>query len=124
MEIKNFFFDSYAIIEIVKGNPKYIKYIDTEIILTEFNLPEITSSILNDFGEEKAREAYQKFSECTVQISEEVLIEALKFRKENKKRELSYTDCIGYIYAKKHKLLFLTGDEQFKDKENVEFVKK
>jgi len=32
-------------------------------------------------------------------------------------------DCIGYIIAKKSGVQFLTGDEHFKDFENVEFVK-
>ena len=56
-------------------------------------------------------------------ISEDVLKEAIKFRKKNKSKNLSYTDCIGYIYALKNNLMFLTGDKEFKDLKNVEFVK-
>jgi predicted nucleic acid-binding protein len=47
----------------------------------------------------------------------------MKFRKKNKKRNLSYADCIGYIYALKNNLIFLTGDKEFEDLKNVEFVK-
>jgi len=45
----------------------------------------------------------------------------MKYKFKNQK--LSFIDCIGYILAKKHKAKFLTGDEKFKGKENVEFVK-
>ena len=48
----------------------------------------------------------------------------MKFRLKNKKMDLSYADCIGYIYACENNLKFLTGDEKFKDMDNVEFVKK
>lgn len=119
-----YFFDNYALIEITKCNPKYVQYLDSQVIITIFNLIEFTYSVLMDYNEEKAREICKKFKECVVEINEEIIIEALKFRKENHRRNLSYADCIGYIYAKKNHLLFLTGDEQFKNLPNVEFVKK
>lgn len=56
-------------------------------------------------------------------IDDEVLKEAVKFRKNNKKRDLSYADCIGYIYSKLNGIKFLTGDRQFSDMQFVEFVK-
>ena len=53
--------------------------------------------------------------------------EARSFFQQNKfkfkKEKLSYIDCLGYEVAKKLKIKFLTGDEGFRDKENVEFVK-
>jgi len=37
------FFDTYALVEIAKGNQRYKKYWDTErIILTQLNLIELT----------------------------------------------------------------------------------
>ena len=33
------------------------------------------------------------------------------------------TDCIGYIMAKKLNIKFLTGDKEFENFLNVEFVK-
>ena len=50
----NYFFDTYAIIEIIKQNPNYRIYINEEATITIFNLAEIYWSVLNDFGEEKA----------------------------------------------------------------------
>ena len=51
------------------------------------------------------------------------LKESIKFRKEQKKKDLSYTDCIGYIYAARNNMKFLTGDKEFEGMKNVEFVK-
>ena len=46
-----------------------------------------------------------------------------KLRLKHKKRDLSMTDCIGYAIAKRLGIKFLTGDKEFKDFENVEFIK-
>ncbi len=120
----NFFFDSYAIIEIIKENPKYKIYVNEEVVISLFNLAEIYWSVLNDFGEQKAEEIYSKFRNNVEDIDDETLKEAIKFRKQHKKKDLSYTDCIGYIYAKRNNLKFLTGDSKFEDLPFVEFVKK
>jgi len=45
----------------------------------------------------------------------------LELRK--KKLDLSYADAIGYAVSLRLMLMFLTGDEAFKNLENVEFVK-
>ena len=42
----------------------------------------------------------------------------------SKNKQLSIPDAIGYIIAKKLNIKFLTGDERFRNFENVEFVKK
>lgn len=47
-------------------------------------------------------------------------LNAMKLKLKNK--NLSYTDCIGYIFAIKNNLKFLTGDKKFNDMPNVEFV--
>ena len=118
-----YFFDTYAIIEILKQNSNYEKYKEEKATLTVFNLAEIYWSCLHDFNEQELNEIYNKYKEAVVEIEDDTLKEAMKFRKEHKKKDLSYTDCIGYIYAKKHNMKFLTGDKEFTKLENVEFVK-
>ena len=81
---------------------------------------------MHEYTEDKAEEIYNKYSQCVVEISDEMLKEAIKFRKANKKKkkkDLSYTDCIGYVYAMKNNMIFLTGDKEFLGMKNVEFVK-
>src|SRR3989338_340161 len=119
----SYFFDSYAIIELIKGNPNYARFIKEEVTITIFNLVEIYYSALNDMNEESAEIIYEKYKNAVVKINDEILKEAMKFRKKNKSRNLSYPDCIGYVYAIKNKVKFLTGDKEFKDLGNVEFVK-
>ncbi len=119
----NYFFDSYAIIELVSGNLVYAKFAEEPVTITIFNLAEIYYSALNNTDESKAEEIYEKYKWCVVEVSDEVLKESMKFRKKNKKRNLSYSDCIGYISALKNNLRFLTGDKEFKNLDNVEFVK-
>ena len=116
-----YFFDTYALIEITKNNPNYVKYSDEIVSTTMFNLVELYYSILRDFGQEKAKDVYFKFKECTIQANDNIIFEAMKLKLSNKK--LSYVDCIGYCCALKGSMNFLTGDKEFKDMQSVEFVK-
>ncbi|MBS3092512.1 PIN domain-containing protein [Candidatus Pacearchaeota archaeon] len=121
--IKIYFWDTYAIIELLRGNPNYSKYFNEEVTITIFNLAEIYWSALNDLVLGNPEEIYEKYSQCVVEIPDETLKEAIKFRKANKKKDLSYTDCIGYVYALKHNMVFLIRDKEFQSMKNVEFAK-
>lgn len=118
-----FFFDTYAVIELIEGNKSYVPYRGCETSLTIFNLAEIYWVILNRLGRQEANEVFRKYRPAVVEVDDATLKEAIEFRKSHKKRDLSYTDCIGYIYAKRHRMKFLTGDKEFTDLPNVEFVK-
>ncbi|MBS3074534.1 hypothetical protein J4447_03720 [Candidatus Pacearchaeota archaeon] len=123
MGLNKYFFDSYALIEMYKGNSNYAQYVQEDVTITIFNLAEIYYSILNGFSESVADIIHEKYKNNVSKISEKILKTAMKFRKENKKKNLSYADCIGYIYALKNNLVFLTGDKEFEGMKNVEFVK-
>ena len=122
MEI-SYFFDSYAIIELIKGNPLYIKFNESAVVITMLNLVEVINSIYKDFGEEMARGVFMKFKDCVQDIDEEIIMESIKLKSKYKKRFLSYADCVGYAFAKNNNLRFLTGDKEFSDLDNVEYVK-
>jgi len=124
MGIKKFFWDSYAVIETIKGNSNYNPYINEEVIITIFNLTEIYFSALKDLGETVAEKIYQQYSPSVTEVPETVIKKAMKFKLKNKDKNLSYTDCIGYLYAIENDMIFLTGDKEFENLENVEFVKK
>ena len=121
--IKKYFFDTYAVIEIASGSPLYARFVNEVPSMTIFNLVEIYYSALNNLDEQKADEIYEKYSCCVVRVTDEIIKEAMKFRKKNKKRDLSYADCVGYICALKNDLIFLTGDKEFENFDNVEFIK-
>ena len=123
MEEVAFFFDTYAVIELIEGNPNYSQYVEQPATITIFNLAEIYWTVLNKLGEEQAEQTYAAYQGAVVDIDDETLKEAIKFRKQYKKRDVSYSDSIGYIYAKRHGMKFLTGDKEFADLPGVEFVK-
>ena len=118
-----YFFDTYAIIEILKANPNYMPFVESYAVLTKLNLFEVYYIVLRDFGEEKAIETFNRYYPSAIDYGHAVIQGAAKFRLENAKRYLSMTDCIGYTIAKKIKIKFLTGDKEFKNRENIEFVK-
>lgn len=119
----DYFFDSYALVEIVKGNPSFIGYANAPIFITLFNLVEVVNSVFLDYGEQKASETHERFKACVQEIDWKIIKEAIQLKQKYKKRNVSYADCIGYAFANQHGLRFLTGDKEFRDLPNVEFVK-
>jgi len=123
MEV-TYFFDTYALFEVFHDNKNYLNYSkDVSLITTRLNLIELHYAILRLYGKDKAEKAFEFFKGFCIDFDDEVIKEANRFRLRNYKRDLSYIDCLGYILAGKFNARFLTGDKQFKDFDNVEFVK-
>jgi len=122
--MKSYFFDSYAIIELIKGNEKYNFVQENIIITSSMNLAEVYYALLIIENKEIADKIINSLNVELIEISSEIALKSALFRFENKKSKLSYIDCIGYMLAKENNLLFLTGDKEFENFPNVEFVKK
>jgi hypothetical protein len=120
---ETYFFDTYAIIEILKGNLNYKKYVESKSIISVFNLTELHLQITREFGEELASKILEEYSSCVIDFNLEDIKETTNMKIKYAKRRMSIPDVVGYIIAKRLGIKFLTGDEQFKDLENVEFVK-
>lgn len=118
-----FFFDTYAFFEIMQGNKNYAPYKKCSIITTRLNLMELHYGLLRLYGKKNADTYYDRLLEFTVFFDDATVKKAslLKFFK--KKKNLSYVDCIGYVLAQRMDVKFLTGDRQFADMENVEWVR-
>jgi predicted nucleic acid-binding protein len=123
MGLKEYFFDTYAAIELMKQNQSYSKYLDSKIRITFLNLLEITYITMINFGVKESELAYSKFKEFVVDVPDEVVMLAIEFRAQNKRKSLSYADCLGYMFARYNNLIFLTGDDAFDGMPAVEFVK-
>lgn len=119
----NYFFDTYALIELTKNNPNYAAFLEEPVTTTRFNLAELFYIILAELGAGRAKAEFQKFRDFEAEVPDGILFEAMKFRLANKKKGFSYADAIGYIFTLENKLKFLTGDDAFKNMDNVEFVK-
>lgn len=118
-----FFFDSYALIEIFRGNENYAKYLDALFFVTKLNLFEYHQFLLKVIGKDFADSEIEKFSLHLKLFDLAVIKKASAFRDANKIRSISMTDAIGYVFSLENGLVFLTGDRQFIGMKNVEFVK-
>ena len=123
MSIKTFFCDTYALVEIIKGNKNYSRYTDFILVTSELNLMEIYYSLLRDFGKSMADKYFAEWEDSAVILPKSMIMAAMELKYLHKKEKLSYIDCMGYMYAMANEVLFLTGDIKFENKIGVEFVK-
>lgn len=119
----DFFYDTYAIISLIEGNENYNKYKSGIITTSILNFAELYNIFLRNQGKQTADYWAKKLNFNLFEIDKDSISKAVKLRFDNKKENLSLTDCVGYILALKNNIKFLTGDEKFEDKKNVEFVK-
>lgn len=121
---KTLFFDTYALIEIYKGSQNYEKYKEgIRILLNKLNLLEFAYFLTREGKESEIKKFFGKLMKYNVDYDEEILVKAAEMKFKFLKQRLSFIDCIGYILAQKNNARFLTGDERFRGKDNVEFVK-
>lgn len=121
-----FFADTYALVEILKGNPNYEGYSERSLITTEFNIFELAYAIYRDFGDDAMNRLVLVRDEIEIMhVRDEDYIEASKIRLLTKKesKNLSLIDSLGYGCAKRLGIKFLTGDHEFEYMEYVEYVK-
>ena len=107
----------------MKRNTNYERFKDFNIITSVMNIGEIYNIILREKGKKTADEWFESFSFELLEISPEIMIKSVYFRHINKDKNISSTDAVGYILSLKHNFKFLTGDKQFENLPNVEFVK-
>ena len=120
--ISKYVFDTYAIMEIIDGNENYDLFTNAEIIINNFIFAELCYGLYRD-RDKNAREHLDKYSKSISSVKPEWIEEAMQFMLKWKDRNVSITDCVSYIMAKKIGIRFLTGDKEFEGLENVEFVK-
>ena len=119
------FLDTYAIFELIRGHNNYAPYkTGYSFVTTRFNLMELYYNLLLDGAtKEKAKEYFDRFIQFVVPVDDDTLLESLNKRSEHRKKKMSYFDWIGYTTALRLGVRFLTGDEDFRGFEQVEFVK-
>jgi len=116
--------DTYALIEIYLGNEKFAQYLNVDFVLNDFTLAEFYGVLLKEYGEGEAELWLKKLERYSLQVSRKILIEAVKFRHEHKKQNVSFFDAVGYTFSVKNGYYFVTGDKEFENLPNVEFKKK
>ncbi len=116
--------DTYALIEIAKGNPKFAEYLNSQFIICNLTLAEFYGVLLREEGEKVADYWLKKLENYAFSVDLDSLIDAIKFRQEHKKSDISFFDAAGYIFSLKNRYPFVTGDKEFEGFSNVEFKKK
>ena len=117
-----FVFDTYAILEIISGNENYKSYLNSRIIINNFIFAELCYKLFREKAP-KAEEYIKKYSKFIQSVNPDTIKEAMLFRINNKSKNLSMADCISYIMSLRLQIKFLTGDKEFENLNNVEFVK-
>ena len=118
-----YFLDSYAIMELIKGNKAYLPYLEVEFVTTIMNLYEVYYNLLKVSSEEEAYRRFMEFRDAVIEVRDEHIFLASKFRMKNSTKDISYIDSLGYAIAMTGRLRFLTGDKAFEQMKNVAFVK-
>ena len=118
-----YFFDSYALIELIKNKPSFDRFRDVVIVTGALNIAETHFVFLSLLPESKVNEVIRSLNVVLIEPDKETAIAASLFRFHNKKLKMSYADCLGYCTALAHNLKFVTGDDAFRNFESVEFVK-
>ncbi len=120
-----YFFDTYALIEIIKGNQDYGDYANQRFITTRLNLMELYYNLMRLFDEKKAEHFFNIFLPSCVPVGNDTIKAAMRFRLQQRKQRnlISYIDCVGYFVALKNNIRLLTGEKHFIGLRNVEFIK-
>ena len=118
-----YFFDTYAIIEVLKGNPNYAHYEDFIFIVTHLNIGELYLYFLRANDRAEAEKRLNEISFNILPLTTKLTKSAVEFKHVHRAKKLSWADCIGYATAQQFSMKFLTGDSQFKGLPSVEFVK-
>lgn len=117
------FFDSYALVEMLEGNENYERFADDIVTTTKMNLFEVYYAFLRKGRKDMARMALKYYYDCAVDFDMSVIADAGVLKFSLVKQKVSMVDCIGYVLAEKLGMRFLTGDKEFENLPNVEFVK-
>ncbi|HLC97298.1 MAG TPA: PIN domain-containing protein [Candidatus Nanoarchaeia archaeon] len=113
--------DTYALIEICNGNPAFVDLLREEVVITDITLAEFYGNLYRKYGLKTAEYWNRKLSPFCRPVPREILIQAIRFRIDHKDKNLSFFDCVGYLYALEERLLFVTGDKEFKQLKGTDF---
>jgi predicted nucleic acid-binding protein len=115
--------DTYALIEINNGNSNFANLLDENIVITDLTFAEFYGQMIKKYDKKTADYWHRKLSAFCKLVPREILLKAVIYKLEHSKEDLSFFDCVGYVYSLENNLKFVTGDQAFKHRENVEFIK-
>ena len=121
-----FFLDSYAMLEIARGNPKYRSFIGESVITSRSNLLEVYCILLEHEEEALAKKVLEILGPIAADLPLELIPKVAYFRRRRlgaTGRRFSYVDALGYVIARENGFTFLTGAQEFEGFPEVRFVR-
>ncbi len=116
--------DTYALIEICRGNPKFSFLMNEDIVIPNTTLAEFYWVLIKNKDNDEAKQWCERLLNFTVDVKKELLLKAQNFRYLHRKRDISFFDSVGYVFSVENNSLFVTGDKEFKEMDNVKFISK
>ncbi len=116
-------FDTYALMEIYKGNPQFSFLMNEPFVIPDLTMAEFYKVLLRERDETTADNWMKQFVFYCRQVNLDILIKAIRFQQDNKKKNFSLFDAVGYVFAAENKCDFVTGDIAFREMPGVLFVK-
>lgn len=114
--------DTYALLEMIGNNPKYAGLVDDSTVITDLTLAEFYYILCRRYDVRTADFWQRKFGPYCSPVSQDLLLQSVRFRVENKEKNYSFFDCVGYVFALEHGMQFVTGDRAFKGKPRVLYL--
>ena len=76
----DYFLDTYAMIEIVRGNKDYERFLEKDFITTKYNLAELHYFLLTRFGLKVADDYLKRFAVYAIDFDIAIISKAMVFR--------------------------------------------
>ena len=115
--------DTYALVEVHNGNPKFAGFLTEEVVVPDIIMAEFYAHIYSKYDLKTADYWRRKLSFLCKPVSLDILLQAVRFRIDNKEKDFSFFDCVGYVFAIENNMKFVTGDGGFRQMKGVEFLK-
>ncbi len=115
------FLDTYALVEILNGNPAYQGELDgagTSL----YHLFELHVQLARLRDEPSADSVFGDLRPLAAEVQDADILAASRFKLAHPKKRLSYADALGYAMARQRSVPFVTGDAAFRGVDGVRFI--
>lgn len=109
--------DTYELVEIHEGNPDTIHLQQHEFVIPDLIMAEFYGILLKRLNQKTADYWARKYEPFVETTGLHIQLEAVRIRQQH--RKLSIFDCVGYVFAKTHKIPFVTGDKELLELDGV-----
>jgi hypothetical protein len=121
-----FYLDSYAIIEMARGNPRYLRFRAEPAVTSRANLLEVYYILAQQGDEALARTCLDTLGPQATDLPLDLIPKVARFRLLQlgaTGRRFSYVDAFGYVHARESGYTLLTGAHEFEGLPDVCFVR-